>query len=100
MKEPFSWPNSSDSISSSGMAAQLTSIMGRSARGEAAWIDVGDHLLAGAVLAGDQDPGVGGGGQLDLRRISLMAGRLAGQVLMGGSGPLAQEQVPLLDSAG
>ena len=32
VNEPFSWPNSSDSISSSGMAAQLTCTNGPSRR--------------------------------------------------------------------
>src|SRR4029450_2406972 len=35
---PFSWPNSSDSISSSGIAAQFTSTNGASARRLRAWI--------------------------------------------------------------
>src|SRR5205807_1393562 len=35
---PFSWPNSSDSISSSGMAAQLTSTKGRSRRADCTWM--------------------------------------------------------------
>ena len=33
VKEPFSWPKSSDSISASGNAAQLTLMKGRSRRG-------------------------------------------------------------------
>ena len=35
---PFSWPNSSDSISSSGIAAQLTSTNGPACRAEKTWI--------------------------------------------------------------
>ena len=38
VKAPFSWPKSSDSISSSGMAAQLTSTNGWSRRAERAWM--------------------------------------------------------------
>ncbi len=37
VKLPFSWPKSSDSISSSGMAAQLTCTSCRSRRAEARW---------------------------------------------------------------
>ena len=38
VKAPFSWPNSSDSISSSGIAAQFTSTKGPSLRRLRAWI--------------------------------------------------------------
>ena len=38
VKAPFSWPNSSLSISSSGIAAQFTSTNGPSARRLCAWI--------------------------------------------------------------
>ena len=38
VKAPFSWPNSSDSISSSGIAAQLTSTNGPARRAEPAWM--------------------------------------------------------------
>ncbi len=38
VKLPFSWPKSSDSISSSGIAAQLTWTNGRSRRGEWRWM--------------------------------------------------------------
>ena len=37
VNEPRTWPNSSDSISSSGIAAQLTSTRGESARVERRW---------------------------------------------------------------
>ena len=60
MKAPRSWPNSSDSISSSGMAAQLTVTKG-SAGALAAQVDgLGDQLLARAALARDQHPRIGG----------------------------------------
>ena len=51
---PRSWPNSSDSSSVSGSAAQFTLTNGPPARGDAAWIRPGDQLLAGAGLAGEQ----------------------------------------------
>ena len=38
VKEPRTWPNISLSISSEGMAAQLSSRNGRSRRGENAWM--------------------------------------------------------------
>ena len=61
VKEPFMWPNSSLSISSEGMAAQLTSTNGAAAVacGEGMYL-AGKHLFACAVLAGDEDVGIGG----------------------------------------
>ena len=67
---PFSWPNSSDSISSSGIAAQLTSTNGRSRRMERQVDRARHQLLAAAVLAVDQHAAVGrrGGGDLLAQR--------------------------------
>ena len=66
VKAPFSWPNSSLSISSSGIAAQFTATNGPPARLRAQVHPARDQLLAGAVLAGDQHPAVGRRGDLDL----------------------------------
>ena len=57
VKAPRSWPNSSLSISSEGMAAQLTSTNGA---GPVAFgvEPAGDEFLARAVLARDQNAGV------------------------------------------
>jgi hypothetical protein len=38
VKEPFSWPNNSDSSRFSGIAAQLTEMNGLFARLECAWM--------------------------------------------------------------
>ena len=54
VKAPRSWPNSSVSISSGGIAAQLTLTNGLSARALGAVDRARDQLLAGAALAGDQ----------------------------------------------
>ena len=66
VKAPRSWPNSSDSISSSGIAAQLTSTKGPSrARGQR--VDgAGHQLLAGAVLAVDEHAAARGRRDRDL----------------------------------
>ena len=56
VNEPFMCPNSSLSISSDGIAAQLTSTNAWSRRGDASCSAARDQLLAGAVLAGDQHP--------------------------------------------
>ena len=57
VNEPFTWPNSSDSISSAGMAAQLTSTKAR-ARARREPVHRPRHqLLPRAVLPGDQQPG-------------------------------------------
>ena len=62
---PFSWPNSSDSIRVSGMAAQFTEIIGALARREI--VQCPRHqFLAGARLALDQHVGIGGGDLADL----------------------------------
>jgi hypothetical protein len=59
VKAPRSWPKSSLSMSSLGMAAQFTFTKGPLARGERRWIGPGDELLAGAGLAGDEHPHAG-----------------------------------------
>ena len=60
VKRPFSWPKSSHSISSSGMAAQFTSTKGCAAR-RLCVVDGARHqFLARAVLARDEHPGIGG----------------------------------------
>ena len=56
VKEPFMWPNSSLSISSDGIAAQLTSTNGLLPPRRGVVQRPRDQLLAGAVLAGDQHP--------------------------------------------
>ena len=56
---PLTCPNSSLSISSSGMAAQLTSTNGPPRRRLSAWMRARDELLARAVLAVDQHAAVG-----------------------------------------
>jgi hypothetical protein len=53
VKAPFSWPNSSLSSSSLGIAPQLIGTNGRCRRGEASWI-ARDHFLAGAGLPENQ----------------------------------------------
>ena len=50
VNEPFSWPKSSDSMSSSGMAAQLTRTNGSRARSRQVVEAPRDQLLAGARL--------------------------------------------------
>ena len=54
VNEPFTWPNSSLSISSAGIAAQLTSTNGLVRARREPMNRARDELLAGAVLAGDQ----------------------------------------------
>ena len=59
VNEPFSWPKSSLSISSSGMAAQFTCTK-RSSLAQAVAVDGARHqLLADAALARDEHGGVG-----------------------------------------
>ena len=65
VKLPRSWPKSSESTSSGGMAPQLTRMIGPAARAEPAVDRAGDDLLAGAGLAQDQHGGVGGRHVLD-----------------------------------
>ena len=61
---PRSWPKSSLSISSEGMAAQLTSTNGAAER--ALGVEPAGHqLLARAVLAGDEHPGLARGHLVD-----------------------------------
>ena len=64
MKAPRSNPNSSDSSSSEGSAAQFTFTNGLSRRGDACVDGARHQLLAGAALAADQhrDVGVGDAG--------------------------------------
>ena len=62
---PRSKPNSSDSSSSVGSAAQFTLTNGLSRRSDEAAERPRDQLLAGAALAADQDGDVGVGDALD-----------------------------------
>ena len=55
VKAPFSCPNSSDSRRLSGIAAQLTETKALSLRRRFGVHVTGQHFLAGAALAGDQD---------------------------------------------
>ena len=64
---PFSWPNSSLSISVSGMAAQLMATK-RSGAARAESVDrARGQLLAGSAFAGDQHRGAAGRDLLDQR---------------------------------
>ena len=63
VKAPFSWPNSSLSSRVSGIAAQLTLTSGPDARGAPGVDHIGQHFLADAAFAGDQDAAFGGGDQ-------------------------------------
>ena len=64
VKAPRTWPNSSDSSSVSGIAAQFTLMSGMSPL-RAAVVDGARHqLLAGAGLAGDEHRALGLGDQL------------------------------------
>ena len=54
VKAPFSWPKSSLSMSASGMAPQLTTRNGLSARSRRVVDGARDALLARAALAGDE----------------------------------------------
>ena len=67
VKEPFSWPKSSLSISSAGTAAQLSVTKGPAARGLFSMQGAGDEFLAGAGFAIDADARLAGGDALDLR---------------------------------
>ncbi len=60
VKAPRSWPKSSLSISSEGMAAQLTSTKGPEAPSALGVEPAGDQLLAGPVLTGDEGTGIEG----------------------------------------
>ena len=78
---PRTWPNSSLSISSSGIAAQLTSTNGAGAPAAERVDRARDQLLAGAVLAVDQHAAVGRRGHRDLlaqlpHRVALADHRL------------------------
>src|SRR5207342_897209 len=77
VKAPRSWPKSSDSISSSGTAAQLTSTKGPSARVDGAR----DQLLAGAALAVDEDAAGGRRRDRDLLAKLFDHGALADDLL-------------------
>ena len=63
---PRTWPNSSDSISSSGTAEQFSSTKGARARASARVDGARDQLLARARLAVDEHAPVGRRDQLDL----------------------------------
>ena len=65
VKEPFSWPKSSLSMSSEGMAAQLTSTRGPGLAGRAVVDPLGDELLPRPRLARDEHAGLGRGHALD-----------------------------------
>ena len=65
MKLPFTWPNSSDSSSVSGMPAQLTGTKAASARALAASMARATTSLPDAALAGDEHLGVRAGDPLD-----------------------------------
>ena len=65
VKAPRSWPNSSDSTSVSGSAAQLSATNGPSARALRLMDRPGQDFLAGAALAGEEH---GRGGGRDLSR--------------------------------
>ena len=60
VKAPRTWPNSSLSKTPSETPPALTVTSGRAARGRDRVQRLRDQALAGAVLAGDQDVGVGG----------------------------------------
>ena len=78
VKAPFTWPNSSDSNRFSATAPRSTETNTLSARARAAVELARDQLLAGAVLAEDQDIGLGRRGALDQRidpRASPATGR-------------------------
>ncbi len=62
---PFSWPNSSLSISVPATAPQSTTMNGCSRRGDSCVQGPRDHVLAGAGLALDQHRGVGRRDALD-----------------------------------
>ena len=58
VKAPFSWPNSSLSSNSAGMAPQLIATNGLSRRGGMFVDGAGNHLLAGARLPQHQYGGI------------------------------------------
>ena len=62
VNEPFSWPNSSLSISSSGIAAQLTWTKASSARSELRWIARATSSLPTPLSPRDQHRGARGRG--------------------------------------
>ena len=59
VKLPLRWPNSSLSISSSGIAAQFTSMNGSFDARAVLMNRVRDQFFAGAAFSEDQDPAVG-----------------------------------------
>ena len=65
MNAPFSWPNSSLSISVPATAPQSTTTNGLSLRRDSAWMRARDQILAGAGLALDQHGRVGRRDALD-----------------------------------
>ena len=68
VKAPLTWPNSSDSNRVSAVAPRSTETIGWLAAPRQAVDFARDDFLAGAVLAEDQDVGVGRRGALDQRR--------------------------------
>ena len=81
MKLPLMWPKSSDSISSSGMAAQLTSTKGPLLRRLAACSDARNEFLAGAAFAENEDAAVGGSGHCDLLAKSFHGNAVADDLI-------------------
>ena len=80
---PFTWPNSSDSSSVSGMAAQLTLMSGRP-RLRAPGVDgPRQQFLARAGLARDQDGALRGRHQVDLAQQLLHLGAAADDAVVG-----------------
>ena len=75
VKAPRTWPKSSLSISSSGIAAQLTSTNAAVRRRLSRVDRARDELLAGAVLAVNQHAAIGGRGHRDL--LAELAHRVA-----------------------
>ena len=66
VKEPFSWPYSSLSMRSFGIAAMLTVTKGAAGAGRVRVDGAGDELLAGARLAHEQDRHLGARDAADL----------------------------------
>jgi hypothetical protein len=98
VKEPFSWPNSSLSISSPGIAAQFTFTKGPAAKGLFG-VDVrGQQFLAGARFADEQHAGIGAGGHGGLLDGALEGGAGADHFGAGSDG-FAQALVFLLEGA-
>ena len=98
VNDPFSWPNSSDSISSSGIAAQFT-CTNRSRLPQAVAVNrARDQLLADAALALDQHGRVGRRGAAD-RRHHLLQRRALADHLMADFDVLLQRSVLVAQAA-